>query len=63
MNLEAGGDVEKFIHEWETIASKLERNNFMFDRRFKVFLLLGSLPEEYHPLVVALESRDDLEMT
>ena len=38
MNLEAGGDVEKFIHEWEKIASKLE-------------------------LVVALESRDDLEMT
>ena len=63
MNLETGGDVEKFIHEWETIATKLEHNNFVFDRRFKVFLLLGGLPEEYHPLVVALESRYDLEMT
>ena len=54
-NLEAGGGVEKCMHEWETTATEWERNNFAFDRRVKVFLLLGSLPEEYHPLVVALK--------
>lgn len=63
MTLETGGDIEKFLHEWESMATKLERNNFAFEPRFKIFLLLGSLPEEYHPLVVALESRDNLEMS
>ena len=60
---ETGGDIEKFLHEWESMAMKPERNDFAFEPRFKTFLLLGSLPDECHPLVVALEGRDNLEMS
>lgn len=63
MSLEPDGDMEKFLNEWESACTKLERNDFSFVSKFKVYLLLGSLPAEYHPLVVALESRDDLDMT
>ena len=45
------------------MCAKLERNDFMSGPKFKIFLLLVSLPSEHYPLVVALETRDDLEMS
>ena len=45
------------------MAMKLERNNIVLELRFKIFLLFVSLCKECHPLVVALEILDNLEMS
>lgn len=47
MSLEQDGDLERFLHVWEMMYIKLEDNGFKFEEKFKVMLLLGSLPESY----------------
>ena len=47
MTLKSGENIEKFFHEWELVATKLEPINFVFKARFKIFLLLSSLPVQY----------------
>lgn len=61
--LEAGGDLEEHVNDIIQMADQLKAAGEKFEDRDISNIILCSLPDSFEPLIIALESRDEEDLT